>query len=118
MAAKSLHSRSFIPFHQQAAKKPLSSLDPPLQSVILALMRVSGLGFLVVGLLLTIFPVVNYFRPHRFVQIAIPAVCLVYCTGLFVANYSLHKQTKAATPWKGALAAAVMIAAGMVAAGL
>jgi hypothetical protein len=118
MAAKSLHSRSFIPFHRQAAQRTLTSLEPPLQSVTLALMRVSGLGFLVVGLLLTIFPVVNYFRPHKFAQLAIPAVCLVYCAGLSVANYSLHKQTKAATPWKAALAAAVMIAAGMVAAGL
>jgi hypothetical protein len=114
MAYKSLFFKKFIPFHEQAAGKPLESLDLPIQHVIIALMRVSGLGFLVVALLLCIFPVVNYFRPDAFAKYAVPAISFLYCSGLFVTNYYLHKQTKAKTPWKGALAAMALISIGIV----
>ena len=114
MAYKSLFFKKFIPFHEQAAGKSLDNLDMPLQHVIIALMRVSGLGFLVMALLMCIFPIVNYFRPDAFVKYAIPAISFLYCSGLFVANYFLHKQTKAKTPWKGSLAAMLIILIGII----
>jgi len=91
MAAKSLFFKKFIPFHAAAAKRPWDQVERPLQLVILVLMRVSGLGFLVVALLLMVFPTVNYFQPNTFVKYAIPGIALLYCTGLFLANYHLYK---------------------------
>jgi hypothetical protein len=59
MAYKSLFSKKFLPFHEQAAGKPWHTVEDGLQRVVLALMKVSGLGFLVVGLLLIIFPIIK-----------------------------------------------------------
>jgi len=115
MAWKSLFSTAFIPVHQEAAGVPLKSLAPPVQSVILALMRVSGLGFLAVGLLLTVFPIVDSFHADTFAMFAAPAIALLFCAGLFLVNHSLHRRTMAATPWKGSLAATIILAAGIAA---
>jgi uncharacterized membrane protein HdeD (DUF308 family) len=82
--------------------------------VILALMRVSGLGFLVIGLLLLIFPFVNYFIQDEFIKYSIPIVAAVFCFGLFLINYYLHKQTNSETPWRGSLIAAIGILLGIV----
>ena len=113
MAFKSLFSKKFIPFHGAAAGRPWDQVDRPLQLVIIALMRVSGLGFLAVALLLMVFPTVNYFQPDAFVKYAIPGIAFLYCAGLSLTNYYLYKQSKSSTPWKGALLAMFIIAIGI-----
>lgn len=114
MALKSLFSKKFIPFHEIAADKSLEDLEKPLQSVILSLMRVSGLGFLVIALILIIFPIVNYFVQDDFVKFAIPGISLLFCLGLFQINYDLYKRTNAKTPWRNSLFAAIIIILGMI----
>ena len=114
MAQKSLLSKKLLPFHEAAAGKSWDAIDKPLQGVIIALLRVGGLGFLVVGLLLLIFPIVNIQNHGRFTMFAVPVIALLYCCGLFWANYRLYKQTGASTPWKGALAAAAIVCAAIV----
>ena len=49
MSFKLLFSNRFLQFHEEAAGKPWDSLDERVQSVIVALMRISGLGFLEIG---------------------------------------------------------------------
>ena len=115
MAYKSFFSKKYLPFHEEAAKEPWDSLSIPLQGVILTILRISGLGFLVVGLLLIIFPLVNYFRPDTFITYSIPVIALIYCTGLFLFNYYLHKKTGANTPWIGSIVAMVIILIGITA---
>ena len=114
MAFKSLSANRFLPFHEAAAKKSWDDLDKPLQSVVIALLRISGLGFLVTGLLLFIFPVINLYVHDGFTLFAAPAIALLYCTGLFWANYHLHKKTGAETPWKGSLVAAAALVIGII----
>lgn len=114
MAFKSLSSRRFLAFHEKASATSWDSIDKYLQSVILALMRISGLGFLVTALLLMIFPVINYFKQDEFVKYLIPGISLVFCTGLFLINYRLYKQTKSDTPWRGSLFAMTCIVAGII----
>ena len=99
MAYKSFFSKKYLPFHEKAAGKSWDNIDKPLQYVIITILRISGLGFLVIGLLLTIFPTINYFKPDIFVKYSIPIISFIYCFGLFVFNYYLHKKTKANTPW-------------------
>jgi FtsH-binding integral membrane protein len=77
-------------------------------------MKISGLGFLVTGLILIIFPIVNLFVQDEFVEYMIPCISLVFCTGLFVINFKLHKQTKSDTPWKGSLYAVIFIIIGII----
>jgi len=70
-------------------------------------MRFAGLGFLIIAILLLAFPVINYFIPNEFYKYSIPIVALIFCTGLFVFNYLLYRNTKADTPWKGSLYAMI-----------
>ena len=114
MAYKNMFSNRLIPFQEHAAGKSLSEMDVGIQSVILALMKVSGLGFLVVSLLLLIFPLVNYFENSAFIKYAIPSISLLYCFGLFLFNYRLYDQTKVETPWKRSLYAAIIIGLGII----
>ena len=114
MAYKNIFSKKFISFHQQTAGKSLNDLDEGLQMVIISLMRVSGLGFLIVALLLIVFPVINYFGNNLLIRFSIPALSFVFCFGLFIVNFQLYKRTKVKTPWKGALASSSIIAANLL----
>jgi|WetSurMetagenome_2_1015567.scaffolds.fasta_scaffold15507_3 hypothetical protein len=113
MAGKTLLAKKVLPFHEEAAGRPWVELEPGVQSVILALMRVSGLGFLVTALLLLLLPVSTYVNDSRDVTLVLPAVALVFCLGLFFVNLQLRAKTGAQTPWKGALYAAVLLVVGM-----
>lgn len=114
MAVKSLYATMFLPFHEKAANKPWDEIDKPLQFVILTLLRLAGLGFLIVSILLLVFPIINNFIPNNSYKYSIPFVALIFCTGLFFVNYSLYKKTKAPTPWKGSLYAMVAIILGII----
>jgi hypothetical protein len=114
MAYKSIFSHKFLPFHEQAAGKSWNSIDRGLQIVILALMKVSGLGFLVIAVLLMVLPVFYYLKDDSPVQYVIPWISLLYCFGLFLINYQLTVKTKARTPWKGSLYATILIGTGII----
>jgi hypothetical protein len=111
MAYKNIFANRIIPFQEQAAGKSWNDIEKGVQFVIIALMKVSGLGFFVVALLLMIFPVVNN---NSFVRYAIPVISLLYCFGLFLFNYHLYIQTKVNTPWKRSLYAAIIISVGLI----
>jgi hypothetical protein len=109
MAYKSMSSKKYLPFHEEAAGKQWESIEKPLQNVIITILRISGLGFFIVFLLLTIFPVINYFRPDPFIKFSTPIISSIFCFGLFLFNFILFKQTKAKTPWPGSLVAIIII---------
>ena len=109
MAYKSMSAKKYLAFHEQAAGKSWESIDKPLQDVILTILRISGLGFLIVFLLLTIFPFYNYFKPNIFNKFSVPVISIIYCFGLFLFNYLLFRKTKTKTPWMGSLIALFII---------
>ena len=92
MAIKNLFSTRFLPFHEKAANEPWDAIENPLKQVILTLLRFVGLGFLLVSILLVVFPIINYFIPNNFYKYSIPIVALIFCTGLFVINYFLYRK--------------------------
>ena len=114
MAFKNMFSKKFLPFHEKAVNRPWDEIDNPLKTVILTLLRLIGMGFLTISILLLIFPIMNYFNPNKFYKYSIPVVALIFCTGLFAINYSLYKKTKADTPWKGSLYAMITLIAGII----
>ena len=103
MAFKSLFSQKFLPFHEAAYGKPWDDVEKNLQYVLIALLKISGLGFLIVALLLLTSPIFNYFKPNIYLKYVIPLITLLFCTGLFIFNFILFKKTKAKTPWKNSL---------------
>jgi hypothetical protein len=114
MAIKNLFSTKFLPFHEKAANIRWDEIDNPLKLLILTFLRLAGLGFLIIAILLLTFTVINYFIPNEFYKYSIPVVALIYCTGLFIINYSLYKKTKANTPWKGSIYAMIALIAGII----
>jgi hypothetical protein len=114
MAYKSLFSGKFLPFHEKASNKLWEEIESPLQIVILTFMRLTGLGFLIVSILLLAFPVINYYCPNKIYEYFIPGLALVFCSGLFLINYSLYRKTKANTPWKGSLSAMIALFSGII----
>lgn len=109
-----MFSKSFIPFHEHAAAIAWNEVNKQLQYVILAIMKVSGLGFLMIAILLLLFPLVTYFDGNPIIRFAIPLLAFLFCGGLFIINYRLYKQTKAKTPWKGSLIAMLAIMLGIL----
>jgi hypothetical protein len=114
MALKSLRSREFLPFHEAAAQRPWTELGSGLQAVILALLRLTGLGFLVVALQLGVVAVAAWFSPGLVLTLTLPLLSLVFCSGLCAVNFRLHRLTGAQTPWQAALYATVAIVAALV----
>jgi len=114
MAFKNIFSNKFLPFHEKAAGRAWDDIDNPLKLVILSLLRLAGMGFLIVSILLLVFPIINYFNPNNFYKYSIPLIASIYCTGLFIFNYSLYRNTKAETPWKGSLYAMLAVIAGII----
>jgi hypothetical protein len=103
MGFKSLFSRKFLPFHEAAYGRSWEDIEKNLQYVVIALLRISGLGFLVVALLLLSAPIFNYFEPSIYLKYIIPVVALSFCTGLFIFNFILYKKTRVPTPWKNSI---------------
>ena len=114
MAAKNLTAKKILPFQEQAAGESWDDIEIPLQRMILSLLRLSGMGFLVVSLLLIMYPVIIYLSPNIYHKLVPPILALVYCSGLFIVNYQLYRDTKAATPWKGSLYACLALLAGII----
>jgi hypothetical protein len=114
MAYKGLFAKKFLPFHEKAAHKPWHEIEKPMQNLILLFLRLTGLGFFIISILLMVCPSVNYFIPSPFYQYFIPCIALIFCLGLYINNYLLYRNTKADTPWKGSLYAVFIIFAGII----
>jgi hypothetical protein len=74
MAMKNLFSTKLLPFQEEAANKKWDEIDNTLKLVILTLLRLAGLGFLIIAILLLIFPVINFFIPNSFYKYSIPVI--------------------------------------------
>jgi hypothetical protein len=114
MARKCVSAGRWLPFHERGAKASWDSLAAPVQQVVLTLLRLTGFGFLVVGLLLLAGAVAVRLAADDFARLTPPGVAVVYCAGLSWANLRLHRATGAPTPWRGALAAAFLLVAAIV----
>lgn len=114
MALKSLRARELLPFQEAAAAQPWGELGVGLQAVILSLLRMSGLGFLIVALQLGVVAVAGNFHEGLVVTLILPLLSLLFCAGLCSVNLRLHRQTGAQTPWRGSLYAAIAITVGLV----
>lgn len=113
MAFKTITAKKFLPFHEQANGGSWETVNPQLQSVILTILKISGLGFMIVGLLLIIFPAAGYLLATPFIRYEAPVLGFIYSVGLYLFNYKLFQKTNAATPWKASLVSAALLLVGI-----
>ena len=109
MAWKGLTARGLLPFHQAATGRDADALTPSEQSVAIAMTRSLGLGFTVATLSLLIAAAAEA-AGQRWTVACGATVALVFCAGLAVINRRLTLATAVASPWKGSLYAAAVIA--------
>ena len=106
MAGKNLLSHRLLPFHEQAAGIGWDKVDERMRALLIALMRVSGVGFLAVGIAMATLPIYAAIEGNKMGLWLASAIGFVYCSGLFAANFRLRQRTGTETPWKGSLYAA------------
>lgn len=115
MAVKGLFAREWLPFHGAAAGVGWDSLAPRVQRLLVFLVRMAGLGFLALFLLLASIPTYLFWHPDRLVGLATLGVGATYCAGLGVLTHRLHHDAGVRTPWResflaaGALALAALL---------
>ena len=109
MACTSMCSKKYLPFHEEGAGMKWEEHSPGLQATILTLFQLSGLGFLITGLMLVALPILNLFDRSLVIAVSVPVLALVFCAGLAYFNYQLHRKTKADTPWQSSIVAMVLI---------
>ena len=106
MALKGLSAKAWLPFHQAAAEVDWNSLPLRLRLLLLFMVRMAGLGFLALFLLLATIPVYVARHPDPFVALTNFGIATTYCVGLGILTRWLHRETGACTPWKESFAAA------------
>jgi hypothetical protein len=110
MAVKGLTARAWLPFHAAAAASDWAAFAPRLQRLVLFQVRLGGLGFLVMFVLLASVPPYLAWRPDRYLTLTTFGAAIAWSAGLGLLNRRLHRETGAATPWKGSFAAAGLLA--------
>jgi hypothetical protein len=114
MALKSFFSKKILPFQEKAAGKVWDKIENPIKILMLFFLRMSGLGFLVISVLLIAFSIINLLNPVMIYEYLIPVIALIYTFGLFINNYFLFKFTKAGTPWKESLYVMLILITGII----
>ena len=110
MALTCLQARGFLAFHEPATKTPWAELDPGLQAVFLAGIRLTGAGFLTVFALLAAEIAWSLLSGPGLLSVLAPCVSLVFTVALTGANAALARKTGAPAPWQGSLGASSLLA--------
>jgi hypothetical protein len=90
--------KEFLPYHRQALGLSWSELDPKLQVLILALMKVAGAGFLVTGLTMLFLLMIPWRAGENWSIYALPAISLCACLGSVYATALVKTKTPGRPP--------------------
>ena len=90
----------FMPYHSLALGKSWSEVEPHVQTLILALMRVAGGGWLAAGLTILILLAIPFQAHSRWAIYTIPAIALITSCGSFYATYLVKSNTPGNPPFR------------------
>ena len=110
-----LFRSEFMPYHADAIGTNWESVDPTIQVLILALMRVAGGGWLAAAVSIAILLKVQLQKDFRWIRWAIPAVGLTVSLPTLYATYYVTTNTPANPPWLAALIGIVLLLVGFAA---
>jgi hypothetical protein len=102
----------FMPYHGDAVGMPWAELDPRLQTLLLALLRLAGGGFLAAGIALGILLLIPFRRGDPWVRWALPLVGLASALPTLLAVLLVQNRTPARPPIVFALLAVALIVIG------
>ena len=109
-----LFRSTFMPYHSVALGKDWSELGTATQTLIKALMEVAAGGWLALGVLILLLVAFPIRRGERWARFAAPIALLLFYVPTLLATLSVLQETPASPPWRGALAACVGAALGLL----
>jgi uncharacterized membrane protein len=102
----------FMPYHQQVAKMSWEALGTPLQTLVLALLKGSGLAMIVAAATLALLLAFPFRRNERWAVHGVAALGLLASGSLLVLLLWLKETSGAATPYPAVALAVVLHAVG------
>jgi len=109
-----LLSPSFMPYHAAALQTDWSSVSPALKTLLLALMRVAGGGWLAIAFATVVLVAIPFRQGARWARLTLPAILLLFYIPTFWATVSVSVNTPAAAPWYGNIAAIASVAVAVI----
>jgi hypothetical protein len=107
-----LLSPQFMWYHSQAIEMDWIDLSPPLQILLLALMKVTGAGWVALGVSLLILLHFGFLRGHSWSRWAIPLIGLIFYGPTLYVTIWVTLNTPGTAPWYGSLLAVMMLLMG------
>ena len=89
----------FMPYHAAAVGRSWSQLDPLVQTLVLALMRVAGGGWLASGISVLLLVLIPLRRGEPWAAWAIPLVGAAAALPTFWATLMVRRRTPGSPPW-------------------
>jgi membrane dipeptidase len=103
----------FLPYHERAVGVSWHQLDTSIQTLLLALMEVSGGGWLALFVLTVALIVVPFPRGERWARIMIPVGILAFYIPTLYATLRVLRDTPSVPPWYGAAIACLAAVIGL-----
>jgi len=104
MASRFLTAEQFFPYHAAASGLEWADLEPGLQTVVLAVFRICGAGWLTVSVALAVLIVFPFGRQDEgWSYYAIPLLSLIFWGITFATTMQVAMTTPATPPWRGSL---------------
>jgi hypothetical protein len=97
-------SKEFMSYHSQAVDAPWQELELGTQTLILALMKIAGTGWFVLGFFTIILALAAFKTGSTVARWTLPMATLIFYLGSFAATWGVYQETGAPTPWGPSLA--------------
>ena len=97
-------SKQFMSYHSQAVNAPWQDVELGTQTLILALMKIAGTGWFVLGFFTIILALAAFKTGSAVARWTLPMGTLIFYLASFVATWGVYQETGAPTPWGQSLA--------------
>jgi hypothetical protein len=91
----------FMPYHADALERSWEAVEPPLQTLLSALMQVAGAGWIVLGIATLVLVAIPMRRGEIWARWLVPALLLVFYVPTLLATLAVLNETPATPPWQG-----------------
>ena len=92
-------SDQFLFYHSQAVGAPWEEIEQGTQTVLLALMKLAGGGWLALGVFTIALALWEFRQTSLMARWVLPAGTLVFYFASLTATWTVHQETGAASPW-------------------
>lgn len=104
LGATYFFSNQFMSYHAQAVDATWQELDPGIQTLVLALMKLAGGGWVALGFLTIVMALAALKTRSILLRWSLPAGMLIAWSASFAATWGVNQATGAETPWAPSLA--------------